>query len=150
MDDWWDIEAIKQLKARYFRFLDTKQWESWRGLFTDDAVVKVHAAVTTWGGEPDIKQVFRGAEDIMTSVRAIVHDSVTVHHGHMPEIELTSATTARGVWAMEDIVDTAQARFRGHGHYHETYRKTDGDWRIASLELTRLRLERHEITPPRG
>lgn len=33
-----EIEAIKQLKARYCRFLDTKQWDDWRALFTDDFV----------------------------------------------------------------------------------------------------------------
>ena len=34
----WEIEAIKQLKARYCRYLDTKQWGDWRGLFTEDFV----------------------------------------------------------------------------------------------------------------
>ena len=24
-----DVEAIKQLKARYFRLMDTKQWDEW-------------------------------------------------------------------------------------------------------------------------
>ncbi|MDT5245538.1 MAG: hypothetical protein QOD36_2914, partial [Mycobacterium sp.] len=28
-----EIEAIKQLKARYCRFLDTKDWQAWRGVF---------------------------------------------------------------------------------------------------------------------
>ena len=31
-----DIEEIKQLKARYFRLMDTKQWDEWADLFTDD------------------------------------------------------------------------------------------------------------------
>ena len=31
-----EIEAIKQLKARYCRYLDTKDWQAWRGIFTDD------------------------------------------------------------------------------------------------------------------
>ena len=31
-----EIEAIKQLKARYCRFLDTKDWAAWRGIFADD------------------------------------------------------------------------------------------------------------------
>ncbi len=30
-----EIESIKQLKARYCRHLDTKDWDSWRTLFTD-------------------------------------------------------------------------------------------------------------------
>jgi hypothetical protein len=29
----------------------------------------------------------------------------------------------------------------GYGHYHETYEKTDGRWRISSLKLTRLRVD---------
>jgi len=150
MDEWREIEALKQLKARYFRFLDTKQWESWRDLFTEDALLKVHSVVTTWGGEPQLRQDIQGSETIMTTVRALIDNSVTVHQGHMPEINLTSPTTATGIWAMEDIVENSQGRMRGHGHYHETYRKTDAGWRIASLELTRLRLERNEVTPPRG
>ena len=31
-----EIESIKQLKARYCRYLDTKDWDSWRDVFTDD------------------------------------------------------------------------------------------------------------------
>ena len=34
-----DIEAIKQLKARYFRTMDTKHWAAMRQVFTDDVVV---------------------------------------------------------------------------------------------------------------
>ena len=33
-----DIEAIKQLKARYFRTLDQKDWAGYRAVFTDDVV----------------------------------------------------------------------------------------------------------------
>ena len=29
----------------------------------------------------------------------------------------------------------------GFGHYHETYRKAAGEWRIASSTLTRLRVD---------
>ena len=31
----WDVEQIKQLKARYFRYLDTKDWDAFETLFTD-------------------------------------------------------------------------------------------------------------------
>jgi hypothetical protein len=34
-----DTEAIKQLKARYFRTMDTKDWAGMRQVFTDDVVV---------------------------------------------------------------------------------------------------------------
>jgi 3-phenylpropionate/cinnamic acid dioxygenase small subunit len=29
------LEQIKQLKARYFRFVDTKRWQEWGELFTE-------------------------------------------------------------------------------------------------------------------
>ena len=33
-----ELEAIRQVKARYCRFLDTKDFESWRTVFTTDLV----------------------------------------------------------------------------------------------------------------
>jgi hypothetical protein len=36
-----DIEAIKQLKARYFRFMDTKDWMGFGSVFTLDARLMV-------------------------------------------------------------------------------------------------------------
>ena len=64
-----------------------------------------------------------------------------VHHGHMPEIEVLGDNSARGTWAMDDIVELPGLSLRGWGHYHEQYRKEDGQWRICRIRLTRLRLE---------
>jgi len=130
-----DLEAIRQLKARYFRLMDTKQWEAWGEVFTADAVVEA---------SPDPDQIFRGRAEIVASVSEALRGAVTVHHGHMPEIELTGRNRARGIWAMYDFVDLPQLLLHGWGHYHEEYRREDGVWRIASTKLTRLRLD---ITP---
>jgi hypothetical protein len=60
----------------------------------------------------------------------------------MPEIELLSATEARGVWSMFDYVEFRPSRgIRGYGHYHEEYRKERGAWHISRLKLTRLRVD---------
>ncbi len=32
-------------------------------------------------------------------------------------------------------------RLEGYGHYHETYEKVGGEWRIASSTLTRLHMD---------
>jgi uncharacterized protein (TIGR02246 family) len=128
-----EIEAIKQLKARYCRYLDTKDWEAWRGIFTDDFVSDTSSA----GGK-----VIRGADDFVAFVRKTLEKQPTVHQVHAPEIELTSPTTARGVWALNDVVRLAPGlNLDGYGHYHETYEKTDGHWRITSSKLTRLRTD---------
>ncbi|HSA53528.1 MAG TPA: nuclear transport factor 2 family protein [Yinghuangia sp.] len=128
-----DIEAIKQLKARYFRTLDTKDWDGMRRVFTDEATVD-----TSGSGGP----VITGADEFIAFVRETLGDRSTVHIGHMPEIELTSESTATGIWSMQDLVQWPDGRdLRGYGHYHETYEKTDGVWRIASSRLTRLRMD---------
>ena len=68
--------------------------------------------------------------------------AVTVHQGHTPEIEVTSATTATGTWALNDIVIWPNGmRLDGYGHYHETYEKVDDGWRIKSSKLTRLHVD---------
>jgi uncharacterized protein (TIGR02246 family) len=128
-----DIEVIKQLKARYFRTMDTKDWNGMRDVFTDDVVVDTTAS----GGG-----VVRGADEFMSFLRETIGDVVTVHHGHTPEIDLTSPTTATGVWAMEDMLRWPNGtELHGFGHYYETYDKAEGTWRIKSTTLTRLRVD---------
>ena len=128
-----DVEAIKQLKARYFRTMDTKDWAGMRGVFTDDVVIDT----TDSGGN-----VVSGADEFLAFLQDTLADVVTVHHGHMPEIELTSATTATGIWALHDILVWPNGmRLDGYGHYHETYEKGPDGWRIASSTLTRLRTD---------
>lgn len=126
-----EIEAIKQLKARYCRFLDTKDWQAWRGLFTDD----FRSDTSPAGGK-----LIVGADDFVAFTRKNLRDRATVHQVHAPEIELTSATTANAVWALEDVVRLAPGvNLRGYGHYRERYRKIDGQWLITASTLTRLR-----------
>jgi hypothetical protein len=128
-----DVEAIKQLKARYFRAMDTKDWTAMRAVFTDDVVVDT----TSSGGG-----VVRGADDFITFLTGAIGDVVTVHHGHMPEIDLTSPTTATGVWAMEDMLRWPNGmELHGYGHYHERYEKVGDAWRIKATTLTRLRVD---------
>jgi uncharacterized protein (TIGR02246 family) len=128
-----DVEAIKQLKARYFRTMDTKDWVAMRRLFTDDVVMDTTAS----GGG-----VVTGADVFMVFLQQTLADAVTVHHGHMPEITLTSSTTATGIWGLHDEIEWPDGtRMRGDGHYHETYEWAGGEWRITSSTLTRLRMD---------
>ena len=36
-----DREAIKETKARYYRFLDAHHWEGLRSVFTDDLTFRI-------------------------------------------------------------------------------------------------------------
>ena len=125
-----DLEAIRQLKARYFRTMDTKDWDGMRQVFTADVVMDT----TESGGG-----LVTGADEFLAFLREALDGATTVHQGHMPEIELTSDTTAAGIWALNDIVIWPNGmRLDGYGHYHETYVKGPDGWRIASSKLTRL------------
>ena len=128
-----DIEAIRQLKARYFRTMDAKDWTGMRKVFTDDAVVDTAEA----GGD-----VVQGADEFPAYLQVALDGTVTVHQGHMPEIVMTSETEATGIWALNDIVIWSNGtRLDGYGHYHETYEKRGGEWRIKSSKLTRLHVD---------
>jgi hypothetical protein len=127
------IEAIKKLKARYCRHLDTKDWAAWRSLFTDDFVGDTSEA----GGK-----LIVGADEFVAFTRGALGrpSQRTAHQVHAPEIELTSTGAARGVWALQDVVRIGPgATLVGYGHYHETYENIAGQWFIKSSKLTRLR-----------
>ena len=132
-----EIEAIKRLKARYFRHMDRKDWDAWGQVFAEDAVLEV----------PEVDMVVTGREEIVASVSGALVGTQTVHHGHMPEIELTGPDTATGTWAMADYVEWPQAEgearvgLQGYGHYIEEYVRADGEWRIARSRLERLRVD---------
>jgi uncharacterized protein (TIGR02246 family) len=129
-----EIEQIKKLKARYFRLMDMKLWEEWAEVFTEDATLRV----ITMGG---LEVFWEGRQQIVTNNSSTLKDVITVHQGHMPEIEMTSEATATGIWAMSDYLVFPNGTLNGAGHYHEEYVKEDGQWKIKSLLLTRLREE---------
>ncbi|GAA4476590.1 nuclear transport factor 2 family protein [Rhodococcus olei] len=142
------IEEIKRTFAARLRCMDTKQWDVYPTLHTADVVSE------TWAGLPDDKQPRTGDtsnrvvgnENLARAIRTMLGgptEVTTVHHGHAPEIELTSDTTARGIWAMEDKLwwtnGDHEEHLHGYGHYHEEYRRTNGRWLISYRRLSRLR-----------
>lgn len=134
-----EIEAIKQLKARYFRLMDNKDWAGFADVFAEDVEVDVMHDPTAPG------DAIVGREAVVEFIEGAVGKARTVHHGHMPEIELHAPDRATGVWAMFDHVEfqtpNGPRGIRGSGHYHEEYVKRDGRWLIFKLKLTRLRVD---------
>lgn len=131
------IEAIKQLKARYFYGFDHQDWEFWRSeVWAPEGRLEV----------PEMGAVIEPRDAMIAWVVGQAADQVSVHHGHMPIIEITSDTTATGIWAMEDRIYRSKEHplngdtsfVLGFGHYHERYVRLDVGWRILSTRLTRL------------
>jgi hypothetical protein len=134
IDETREILAICALKARYCRLLDSKQWDGWRELFTEDYELDVSAA----GGGPLIK----GRDAAMASVLASIGQAVTAHQVHFPEIELKGGE-ALAVFPMQDrvIFGAGKPSITGYGHYHDRLVKQNGAWKIAALKLTRLHMD---------
>ena len=138
------IEEIRNLKARYFRLMDTKQWDELKDVFTSDMrVVTPEGQIYTEGGET-----------YAAALRNSLEHAVSCHQGLTGEIYVEDADDARAIWPMQDVIEWEDRHPKagwksilGRGHYHETYRREGGDWRIATLTLTRLRLD---VTWPEG
>jgi ketosteroid isomerase-like protein len=136
-----DIEEIKQLKARYCRLIDQKQWAALEAEFAPNAVIEIAGAP---GGAEDT-QKFDSAQQFIEGLRRLMGPLVSVHQVHAPEIELLDAENARGTWTVSDRLvfpDGSPLKIlQGWGIYHETYEKVSGRWRIARLRLERLLVE---------
>lgn len=132
------MEQIRVLKARYCRYVDTKDWSGFADLFTEEALLSF----------PENNPEWIPIGTFLSAVEEMLLGGITVHHVHSPEITLQSDVTATGIWAMQDrlffppsVQGIANAsRIEGAGHYHETYCRIDGQWRFDRIRLTRLHL----------
>jgi ketosteroid isomerase-like protein len=140
-----DWLAICEVKARYCRMLDTKNWAGYADCFTEDLLLDT----TPSGG-----YVVQGRDEAMKLVRSSIETAKTAHQVHNPEITF-DADGADVIWAMEDRVvwspeqaeKSGLASLTGWGHYIERYVKSaDGKWRIARTQLTRLHMDMQRIS----
>jgi len=134
------MEQIKRLKARRVRCMDEKDWEGYAACHTPDAVSYTFQSEKTGAAGPIV-----GPKAIAEALKKQLTGRTTCHHIHAPEIELTSETTATGIWPMEDMLwwdEGGERRWiHGYGHYRETYEKLDGQWLIKSRALSRIKVD---------
>jgi SnoaL-like domain len=106
-----------------------------RGLFTRDA--RLHF--------PEARPEPYTLDEGMTLIIQVLEGCQSIHHGMLPEIDVTSATEATGIWCMEDRItwsDAAAAKtgvktLHGFGRYREEYRDGGSGWQIRRLQLVR-------------
>ncbi|MCJ7808018.1 MAG: nuclear transport factor 2 family protein [Dehalococcoidia bacterium] len=126
-----DTEAIKKLKAKYFRCVDKKLWDEMEEVWVEDAVADYGMGI----------ELLQGIKAIMEFLKKnLGGDSmISVHQGHNPEIEITSDTTARGVWVLNDrlIIQTI-ATLNGWRYYEDEYVKVNGEWKKKSTKITNI------------
>jgi hypothetical protein len=129
-----DIEAIKQLKAKYVRLADAKAWEAWgREVLTEDCLLETDSAPQN------------GRDAAVAHFARTLADALSVHRIHTPEITLTSADTASAIWPVSDYVrgnlGGRNMILRGHGYYHDDYVRTAEGWRLKRSKMVRQRVD---------
>jgi hypothetical protein len=124
---------LTQAKARYCYTLDTRDWAGFGALMTDD----VELDVSEGTGVP----VITGRDGAVEMIRSSLTNAKSAHQVHTPLIEL-NGDEAQVIWAMQDrVVWESGPALTGYGHYHERWVRDGGQWKIASLRLTRLIME---------
>lgn len=129
-----DLEAIKQLKYRYIRCMTLSQWDELESLLTADV----------YSSYSDGTYVFEGREALMTFLRGQhggeEHSSLGYWQVGMPEIELTSETTATATWGMYHyfLDKRSDGQLEMFCYYADEYRKEDGQWRICRTGYQRV------------
>ena len=131
-DELVELEAIKRLKYRYVRLIDTKGWDELETLFVPDATATYS----------DGKYAFDGRDAIMTFLRESMASTnmLTSHKVHQPEIALDGPDHATATWGLEDVVIHLDYNLRisGAAFYTDEYVKVDGEWRIKHTGYERI------------
>ena len=123
-----ETEAIKKLKAKYWRAIDTKQWDEIAETLSDDVDADLGLM------KPADKQSY------VEFVRDTVGDRYCIHQGHNPEIEIIGETTAQGKWELynELIEPETKKKLVFTAFYHDEYEKEGGEWRIKKTKVLPL------------
>jgi hypothetical protein len=141
-------EEIRNLQARYARYADEKRWKDLASLFKEEATFK---SIDPAG---DTVAEMVGREEIQRRLGEVDGPgTVLIHQLFTAEIEILTASTAKAVWAMADLIfregestTTTEANLptftvmRGWGHYHNEYERTATGWLISDSLQTRTRL----------
>lgn len=142
--------AITDLKARYFHYLDTKQWNRMIELFSGDATFEGYAF-----------DVDGGPDKFIAVVSAFLAEVRSQHQGYTPRFQLMDSGRVRGVWTMNDYLTwepnsrvykgielPGMHGLRGYGYYEEEYTRTEAGWRISFSRLVRTRIDALVGTEP--
>ena len=129
-----DIEAIKQLKAKYVRFADAGDWAAWgEEVLTPDFCTDNDAGP------------IEGRELVIKLTSEALSHAKAVHNLHSPEITITGPDSASGIWPVSDYItgvfNGVPTVIRGFGHYHDQYVRTAKGWRLSRCKLVRLRVD---------
>lgn len=156
------LQAITQKKARYGRYVDTKQWSNFHEIILPHAhlnFLDVHGNVIIASAGKD-PLAFKSCKAFTDFFFHYLAKAETLHMFGPGDLEQILADEVKAIWSMEDQLYfnslTNPMEMRGGGYYHETWKLKDGEWYIQSLDLKRtytkitrkVRLIQYQYTCP--
>ena len=124
------FRELEELKYRYTRALDHKDWDLFAAQFTEDATAEYGSRLS-----------FSGPDEIVAYMRENLGPTmITLHQVHHPEFTL-DGDTATGTWSLQDRVIMTEYRYLldGMSTYEDRYRRgDDGRWRISHTGYERV------------
>jgi hypothetical protein len=127
-DTFTQVEAIKQVKYRYLRALDTKSWDE----FTDTLAENVT-------GDYGDSLSFTTRTELVDFMRSSLGAAIlTEHRVDHPEITV-DGDEATGRWYLQDRVIVADFDFMlfGAAFYNDRYVRTADGWKISATGYDR-------------
>ena len=131
LDDLIAVHDISQLKYRYLRSLDTKDWDSFAACFVPEATGDYNGLV------------FADRAALVDYMRQNLGEGMlTLHQVHHPDITI-DGDTAVGRWYLQDrvVVEAYKFMLEGASFYEDRYVRTPEGWRVSHTGYQRT----HEI-----
>lgn len=129
-----DARAIETLRYRYCQHVDRHEYREWADLFAPDG--------TFTSDLPD-RDVYTGPDEIYQFAREVLDDPDAPNAGYLysthvavnPVVEVTG-DEATGQWYffLRYALASGTSGFK-HGHYDETYRRVEDEWKFASVRV---------------
>ncbi|RRN63518.1 nuclear transport factor 2 family protein [Caulobacter sp. 602-1] len=144
--DYPTAEAVRQGKARYCRFVDTKDWAGLAALFHPEAHFEFYDV------DGAIEYRFEALEAWLRGVADFLAGARSSHRVSNSELVLRDPDTVEAIWAMSDRiafprVGAEPARWlKGYGHYHEVWVRHGQSWVIRELVLRRTLFDLESAT----
>ena len=120
-----DIEAIKQLKAKYLHDCDTKDIEGIRECFSANEVMIDYGAIGSFTNRESFLEVFQAM--------ACNEHTIDMHHGQNPQIDWVNTEKASASWDLYfyQVNTETQNLTQLAGSYSDEYEKINDQWVIV-------------------
>ncbi|WP_139979279.1 nuclear transport factor 2 family protein [Nocardioides litoris] len=135
LEDLIDVHDISQLKYRYLRCLDTKDWDGFAACFVPEATADYNGLT------------FADRAALVDYMRTNLGDGlITLHQVHHPEITV-DGDSATGRWYLEDkvVVEAFRFQLEGASFYEDRYVRTPEGWRVTHTGYVRTHEVHHHL-----